>query len=209
MRFIRIIVLGLIIFSAFGQEALAQGFGVRLSPNYRTGGNVKTPSGIVMPMEDFSFQTSLHYKLKNGLMLDATYVGGPTAIKFKPLKGDPWENLGEAQVRSFMMGVFYERNDNDPAVMPYGGVRLGNFAVNSLNPDFESFNKFAFSIEGGVKIPFSPHFGLFTHVNVLAPIQFREGEIFRNRRGEYDFTASPGLILFQFNLAFGIYFQLY
>ncbi|WP_106134880.1 hypothetical protein [Mongoliibacter ruber] len=192
-----------------GLEAIGQGFGVRLSPNYRVGGNVKTPSGIVMPMEDFSFQTSLHYKFENGLMLDATYIGGPTSIKYKPLKWEPWENLGEAQVRSFMMGVFYERNDNDPAVMPYGGVRLGNFAVNSLNPDFESFNKFAFSIEGGIKIPFSPHFGFFTHVNVLAPIQFGEGEIFRNRTGEYDFTASPGLILFQFNLAYGIYFQLY
>lgn len=191
------------------QTLLAQGFGVRLSPNYRTGGNVKTPSGIVMPKEDFSFQTSLHYKFENGLMLDATYIGGPTAIKYKPLKWEPWENLGEANVRSFMMGVFYERNDIDPAVMPYGGIRLGNYAINSLTPDFESVNKFAMSIEGGIKIPFSPHFGIFTHVNVLAPIQFREGQIFNNPRGEYDFTARPGLVLFQFNLAYGIFFQLY
>jgi|GEM_PF-5725550 len=189
------------------QDGFSQGFGVRLSPGYRVGGNVRTPSGIVMPREDFNFQTSLFYKLSNGLMLDATYVGGPTALKFKPTKWSNWEQLTDGNIRSFMMGVFYERNESGSAIYPYGGVRLGNIAINSFSPDFQFFNRMGFSLEGGAKLPMSKNFGIFTHINMLSALQFREREIFRNTTNEFDFTARPGILLVQFNLNYGVYFQ--
>ncbi|GHB27346.1 outer membrane beta-barrel protein [Mongoliitalea lutea] len=208
MKIAIVVLLGLISF--FGlQEATAQSFGARLAPGYRVGGNVNTPSGTVMPREDFAFQTSLFYKLGNGLMLDATYLSGPTDIKFKPTKWSNWEQLAGANIRSFMAGVFYENSAGNAAIYPFGGMRIGNIAFNSFDPNFESFNRFGFSVEGGAKLPLSKNFGIFTNVNILSAVQFREGKVFENRTNEFDFTANPGLIFFQFHLGYGVYFQFY
>jgi hypothetical protein len=187
-----------------------QGFAVRTTVGYRVAGGQNTPSGIVMPRESINYMGVLAYDLPNGLTFDVAYLSSPnTSIKFKQNRNARWSQLGDIGVRHLMAGAFYRDTNPYPAVSPFGGVRVGGVSFDSYTAQFESFRRFAIAIEGGVKVPLRPYFGIVTQINMLLPIHFNGDEVFRSTERAYDFSSKRGISGVQFALNTGLYFNFY
>lgn len=197
----------LLCFTFISNSALSQQVGVRALVGYRVAGNAKTSSGIVMPRESINFQFVGSYELENGIILDASYLTSPSHIKFRAAPMENWQQLGEIQVSSVMVGGGFQNNEPSAAIVPFGIFRIGRMNISSLEDRFSSFGKLVFAIEGGVKLPFSHRFGLVTQINMLMPIHGGENDLFADSLGEYQFNPKNGITLVQFAINTGFYIK--
>ena len=175
---------------------------------YRVAGNVNTPAGILMPRESFNWQGVVGYEFGNGLSITASYLSSPTSYKFRPNPHSNWALLGDFRIRHLMAGLTYTHTAPFPAILPFGGVRIGGVSFNSSTPSFGSTTRFAVSLEGGVKIPFTPRFGIVTQIDIFSPLMFSSSNLFDSNMREYNFEAGSGIFP-QFALNSGLYFNFY
>ncbi|WP_143960639.1 hypothetical protein [Litoribacter populi] len=185
---------------------LAQGVSVKSLVGYRVAGNVNTPSGIVLPREDFNFQLAAEYELGNGIGFDISYMAGPSAVKFRPNPHSNWNRLGDMSIRSLMVGMVYTHTAGFPQVRPFGAFRVGSLNYNSNTPEFSSQRSFALNLEGGVKVPLTPRLGIVTQISAFLPVRFSERNFMGPNSSTLDLTGSPGISML-FALNSGLYYN--
>lgn len=121
---------------------------------------------------------SIGYRVEQNIRFELAYFNQSTTITARQLATGVTSDLFDATIQYIQAGAIYEAPSAARKITPYGGLTAG---LVNFNPDLTGVSsewRFAFGLNGGVKIYLSDSFGLRGQGSLLIPIQWGSGGIF-------------------------------
>lgn len=186
----------------------AQSFEITPTYAYQFGGKINYGSEQVRFTDSDNYGISATYVLPNGIGIGFEYIRQSTTFTHD-LRG---QKIGYGDVNNDWYQLVGTKNIlNKGNIVPYAGLGVGaaNFNPNSVTSiySYSSELKFAFTVQGGVKLFISDHIGLKLHAHMFVPIQWA-GFGFSAGTGGSGAGISAGSSFIQGDIGGGIIFRL-
>jgi len=160
----------------------AQSFEIAPSYAYHFGGKINYGSEQIKFTDSDNYGISANYILPNGVGIGFEYIRQSTTFTHD-YRG---QKIGTGDVNNDWYQLVGTKNIMAKEhIVPYAGLGVGaaNFSPSNVTGiSYSSELKFAFTLQGGVKLFLSDHIGIKLHAHMYVPIQW----------GGFGFTAGSG-----------------
>jgi len=184
MKKIIVLLLSVMSLSCFAQHNTDESSGIEISGfyGYRFGGKVDVFYGLDLGYlkinDNATYGIDVSYNLKNRFNLNLQWSRQDTDMDFYSYREIGVESLGDVAVEYFMISALSDVGTAAGSVVPFGGAGIGMVVATPDNRTLEAAYRFAFTLQGGVKISLSDRVGLKLRGALLAPMQWGSGGIF-------------------------------
>jgi len=149
---------------------------------YRFGGKVDVfygpDLGYIKINDNAAYGVDLSYRVRNRFMLNLQWSRQDTDMDFYGYQEIGAEPLGDVAVEYFMISALSEAGNPLSQVVPFGGAGIGLVVATPQERNLDTAYRFAFTLQGGVKIWLNDKVGLRLRGAMLAPMQWGSGGLF-------------------------------
>jgi hypothetical protein len=184
MKIIVSALLILLSFSSFSQMSTNEPVGLEVSGfyGYRFGGKVDVFNGgdlgYIKINDNAAYGVDLSYRIRDRFSLNLQWSRQDTDMDFYSYQEIGVESLGDVAVEYFMVSALSEVGNSLSQVVPFGGAGIGMVVATPSERNLDTAYRFAFTLQGGVKIWLNDKVGLRLRGAMLAPMQWGSGGLF-------------------------------
>jgi len=184
MKIFLTIVVAIFSLAAFGQNSSTEPSGFEVSGfyGYRFGGKVdvfyNSDLGYVKINDNAAYGVDLNYEIRRGFSINLLWSRQSTDIDFYGYTDVRAQSLGDFNIDYFMVSAQRSLDNGASKVVPFGGAGIGLFVGSPDRKEFDTAYRFAFTLQGGVKIWLNDRLGLKLRGAMLAPMQWGSGGLF-------------------------------
>ncbi|MGB6036161.1 MAG: hypothetical protein WBG42_07825 [Cryomorphaceae bacterium] len=170
--------------SSFSQNSSNESTGLEISPfyGYRFGGKVDVfygaDLGYLKINDNAAYGVDLSYKIRDRFSINLQWSRQDTDMDFYGYQEIGAEALGDVAVEYFMISALSEGGNSLSQVIPFGGAGIGMAVATPSEKSLDAAYRFAFTLQGGVKIWLNDKVGLRLRGAMLAPMQWGSGGLF-------------------------------
>jgi len=174
----------LLITSSFAQTGTNEPVGLEFSGfyGYRFGGKVDVfygaDLGYIKINDNASYGLDVSYAVRDRFSLNLQWSRQDTKMDFYGYQEIGAEPLGDIAVEYFMISALSDVGTANNQVVPFGGAGVGIVVATPRERNLETSYRFAFTLQGGVKIWLNDKVGLRLRGAMLAPMQWGSGGLF-------------------------------
>ena len=170
--------------SSFSQNNTNEPVGLEVSAfyGYRFGGKVDVYYGLDLGYlkinDNAAYGIDLSYKIRDRFSINLQWTRQDTDMDFYGYREIGAESLGDVAVEYFMISALSDVGTANTQVVPFGGAGIGMAVATPSERNLDAAYRFAFTLQGGVKIWLNDKVGLRLRGAMLAPMQWGSGGIF-------------------------------
>jgi hypothetical protein len=186
MKQLLTILLSALCLSTFGQIKSDEPIGLEVSGfyGYRFGGKIdvfyNADLGYLKINDQAAFGAELSYQIRKRFSVNLMWTRQSTDMDFYGYTDVRAESLGDVDVDYFMISGLNDFGAPNSTVSPFGGAGIGIMVATPDREEFDTAYRFAFTLQGGVKIWMSERLGLKLRGAMIAPMQWGSGGLFCN-----------------------------
>lgn len=171
--------------TSFAQYSADDSNGIEVSAfyGYRFGGKVDVyygaDLGYLKINDNAAYGIDLSYRIKDRFNINLLWSRQDTDMDFFGYREIGAEDLGKVAVEYFMVSALSDVGTANSSVVPFGGAGIGMVVATPADSrNLDTAYRFAFTLQGGVKIWLSDKVGLRLRGAMLAPMQWGSGGLF-------------------------------
>lgn len=178
------ILLAIFSLSTFAQNSTEEPVGLEISGfyGYRFGGKIdvfyNSDLGYVKINDNAAYGVDLSYQIRRGFSLNLLWTRQSTDIDFYGYTDVRAQSLGDFHIDYFVLSGVSDFGTTNSKVIPFGGAGVGLFVATPDRNEFETTYRFAFTLQGGIKIWLNNRLGLKLRGAILGPMQWGSGGLF-------------------------------
>ena len=179
---------------------------------YRFGGKIDVfygpDLGYIKINDNAAYGVDLSYRVRDRFMLNLQWSRQDTDMDFYGYQEIGAEPLGDVAVEYFMVSGLSEAGDPSSQVVPFGGAGIGLVVATPQERNLDTAYRFAFTLQGGVKIWLNDKVGLRLRGAMLAPMQWGSGGLFCSSGSGCDVGVGASTTILQGEFSGGVVVKL-
>jgi hypothetical protein len=201
--------------TSFAQYSADDSNGLEISAfyGYRFGGKVDVfygaDLGYLKINDNAAYGVDLSYRIRNRFNVNLQWSRQDTDMDFFGYREIGTEDLGSVAVEYFMVSALSDVGTANSSVVPFGGAGIGMVVATPADSrNLDAAYRFAFTLQGGVKIWLNDRVGLRLRGAMLAPMQWGSGGLFCSSGSGCDVGVSASTTILQGEFSGGVVVKL-
>ncbi len=165
--------------------------------------------GYLKINDNAAYGVDLSYRIRNRFNVNLQWSRQDTDMDFFGYREIGAEDLGSVAVEYFMVSALSDVGTANSSVVPFGGAGIGMVVATPADSrNLDAAYRFAFTLQGGVKIWLNDRVGLRLRGAMLAPMQWGSGGLFCSSGSGCDVGVSASTTILQGEFSGGVVVKL-